>query len=155
MTTVTRSLGSVLLGATFLAGPMLVPASALDSTSSESNSLVVLAASKVQLRDCPPANFCVFQHQGQAGRWGGTYVWVRDLAQVWGGRMNDQISSIRVNRSEHWCIYEHRNYRGVKALLKPNTSYDLTNNWFNDKISSFKEARPVKIRGVNAYRWVC
>ncbi len=91
---------------------------------------------------------------------GATYYNKKNLAdsRVWSGFMNDRTSSIRVNRLEPWCMYEHKDYAGSSLMIDPNSSMDFEPSamrWWDNRISSFREARQVRDWPWSKPHWEC
>jgi peptidase inhibitor family I36 len=84
---------------------------------------------------CPPFHVCLFQHTGYGGHIAPfRFTGSRDLKDQ---NFNDGTSSIRNNSHQGWCVYEHANYGGISAYVKPGSAY-RKHSWWNDRISSLR-----------------
>jgi len=66
---------------------------------------------------------------------------IANLGEFWGGRMNDKISSFKIDNGE-WILWSDPNFSGVGLILGPG-EYPFIGNLdqrFNDVVSSI-EAR--------------
>lgn len=96
--------------------------------------------SSIKVRKIPVSRnvATVYQHCDYEGYGVDLAVGSYDLNQLQRlGIKNDDLSSLQVNRGYEITLYEHHNFSGRRLTLRHN-NYCLTNNSFNDIISSIR-----------------